>query len=58
VVERRRSRRWSTVRRAHAAVGDGGAYARRVTPLARGRYRVRAVYLTATSSYQGFRIRP
>jgi hypothetical protein len=58
VVERRRSRRWATVRRAHAAVKVGGAYARRVTPLARGRYRVRAVYLTATSSYQGFRIRP
>ena len=58
VVERRRSRRWATVRRAHAAVRDGGAYARRVTPLARGRYRVRAVYLTATSGYQGFRIRP
>jgi hypothetical protein len=57
VVERRRSDRWATVRRARAAV-RGGAYARRVARLSSGRYRVRALYLSAASGYRGFRIRP
>ena len=58
VVERRRSRRWRTVRQARASVGRRGAYARRVKRLSSGRYRVRAVYLRTASSYRGFRIRP
>ena len=58
VVERRHSRRWATVRRARAEVGRRGSYARRVERLSRGRYRVRAVYLSAASGYRGFRIRP
>ena len=58
VVERRRSRRWATVRRASAAVSADGAYRRRVARLSRGRYRARAVYATAASGYRGFRIRP
>jgi hypothetical protein len=58
VVERRRGRRWATVRRARAAVRDNGGYRRRVARLSRGRYRARAVYATAASGYRGFRIRP
>ena len=58
VIERRRSRRWTTVRQANAELRGSGAYSRRVARLSRGRYRVRAHYLSAASSYQGFRIRP
>jgi hypothetical protein len=58
VVERRRSRRWATVRRTRAALDAGGAFARRVARLASGRYRVRALYPDAASGYRGFRIRP
>jgi hypothetical protein len=58
VVERRRSRRWATVRRARAAVRAGGAYKRRLARLKSGRYRVRALYPSATPGFDGFRIRP
>ncbi len=58
VVERRHGRRWTTVRRTRAQVRGSGAYARRVARLSRGRYRVRAHYLSAASGYRAFRIRP
>jgi hypothetical protein len=64
VVERRRSGRWATVRRARAVVGTAGGYSRAVARLTGGRYRVRARYLgTPTASpsrsgYHRFRVRP
>lgn len=58
VIERRRNRHWTTVRQARAQVRGSGAYARRVARLSRGRYRVRAHYLSAASGYRAFRIRP
>jgi hypothetical protein len=57
VVERRKRRRWATVRRARAAVRSSGSYTRRLARLKRGRYRVRATYPSATPGSDGFRIR-
>jgi hypothetical protein len=56
-VQRRRGHRWTSVRRARAAVSPSGRYSHALARLARGRYRVRASYLgtgTARPSRSGY----